>query len=256
MNELTIGEAAEFLGITTRALRHWDAIGLLEPQWRNHSDYRLYTEEDLTKAFTILVYREAGLSLKTIQRILEEPSTEKEHLQRQLKLLKQEIFRKESTILSVEKLLRGETPMTPQGFADTFSHDWSENYVEYQDEAESRWGDSEEWAASQSTARSMSASDWQQAKASDAAFVSELHRAWQAGVRPGTAAADRIVELHSQQIAQWYESSLSKQLILANMYVSDERFAAHYQGLAPYLLELVRDAARRGGVDVDNPLWA
>nr|WP_232515827.1 hypothetical protein [Corynebacterium pseudotuberculosis] len=36
----------------------------MEPQWRNHSDYRLYTEEDLTKAFTILVYREAGLSLK------------------------------------------------------------------------------------------------------------------------------------------------------------------------------------------------
>ncbi|ADK28256.2 MerR family transcriptional regulator [Corynebacterium pseudotuberculosis] len=255
MNELTIGEAAEFLGITTRALRHWDTIGLLEPQWRNHSDYRLYTEEDLTKAFTILVYREAGLSLKTIQNILEEPSTEKEHLQRQLKLLKQEIFRKESAILSVEKLLRGETSMTPQDFANAFSHDWSENYADYRDEAESRWGESEEWAASQSKVRSMSTNDWQNAQASDAAFVSELHSAWQAGVRPGSAAADRIVALHREQIDQWYESSLSKQLILAQMYVSDDRFAAHYQGLAPYLLELVRDAAQRGGVDVDNPSW-
>ncbi|AER68545.1 HTH-type transcriptional activator tipA [Corynebacterium pseudotuberculosis 1/06-A] len=97
--------------------------------------------------------------------------------------------------------------------------------------------------------------DWQNAQASDAAFVSELHSAWQAGVRPGSAAADRIVALHREQIDQWYESSLSKQLILAQMYVSDDRFAAHYQGLAPYLLELIRDAAQRGGVDVDNPSW-
>nr|WP_232515816.1 TipAS antibiotic-recognition domain-containing protein [Corynebacterium pseudotuberculosis] len=121
--------------------------------------------------------------------------------------------------------------MTPQDFANAFSHDWSENYADYRDEAESRWGESEEWAASQSKVRSMSASDWQNAQASDAAFVSELHSAWQAGVRPGSAAADRIVALHREQIDQWYESSLSKQLILAQMYVSDDRFAAHYQAL-------------------------
>ena len=34
MTEYTIGDAADFLGVTAKALRHWDSIGLLSAQAR------------------------------------------------------------------------------------------------------------------------------------------------------------------------------------------------------------------------------
>ena len=57
MTDRTIGEAAELLGVTTRTLRHWDSIGLLQPSWRTTTDYRLYTEDDVERALQILIYR-------------------------------------------------------------------------------------------------------------------------------------------------------------------------------------------------------
>lgn len=45
--ELTVGEAADFLGVSVRTLHHWDHIGLLSPGWRTNGNYRLYTPEDM-----------------------------------------------------------------------------------------------------------------------------------------------------------------------------------------------------------------
>lgn len=70
--ELTIGEAARFLGVSVRTLHHWDSIGLLSPQWRTSTgDYRLYTDSDLEQGQRILIYREAGMPLKTIAELLD-----------------------------------------------------------------------------------------------------------------------------------------------------------------------------------------
>lgn len=56
VSEYSISEAAAKLGVTTRTLRYWDSIGLLSPQWRTYSDYRIYTEADIRRALKVLVH--------------------------------------------------------------------------------------------------------------------------------------------------------------------------------------------------------
>lgn len=87
----TIGEAAQLLGVTTRTLRHWDSIGLLQPGWRTTMDYRLYTTGNIERAAQILVYRSAGVALKEIAVLLDKPETAAQHLKRQRVLLMDQI---------------------------------------------------------------------------------------------------------------------------------------------------------------------
>src|SRR3954468_19531459 len=44
---LTIGEAAEFLGVSTATLRNWDRSGKLKPRRHPQNGYRIYLHEDL-----------------------------------------------------------------------------------------------------------------------------------------------------------------------------------------------------------------
>lgn len=47
---LTIGEAAEVLGVSTATLRNWDRNGKLRPRRHPQNGYRIYLHEDLTAA--------------------------------------------------------------------------------------------------------------------------------------------------------------------------------------------------------------
>jgi hypothetical protein len=52
-------------------------------------------------------------------------------------------------------------------------------------------------------------------------------------------------EAHRQHIGRWYyDCSHEIHRGLTEMYVSDERFRANYDALAPGLSEFIRDAAR------------
>jgi len=44
---LTVGEAAERLGVTTTTLRNWDKTGKLTPHRHPINGYRLYAEMDI-----------------------------------------------------------------------------------------------------------------------------------------------------------------------------------------------------------------
>ena len=70
----TVNEVSRLTGVSIRALHHYDAIGLLKPTQVTDAGYRLYDDAALEKLSMILVFRELGLSLKEIARILHEIS--------------------------------------------------------------------------------------------------------------------------------------------------------------------------------------
>jgi DNA-binding transcriptional MerR regulator len=70
---LRIQEVASELGLTTRSIRYYEEIGLLEPAGRSEGAYRLYDTDDLDRLRFIKGLRDdAGFSLAEIATLLED----------------------------------------------------------------------------------------------------------------------------------------------------------------------------------------
>jgi DNA-binding transcriptional MerR regulator len=68
---LTIGRLARRFGLSRSTLLYYDRIGLLSPSGRSAADYRLYDTDDVRRMERIQIYRQAGLPLADIARILD-----------------------------------------------------------------------------------------------------------------------------------------------------------------------------------------
>lgn len=66
----TVKEISELTGISIRALRYYDEIGLLVPTERSEAGYRLYDEKTLEKLNAILFLRELDIPLDTIKEVV------------------------------------------------------------------------------------------------------------------------------------------------------------------------------------------
>ena len=68
---LKIAEVAEELGLTARAVRYYEELGLLKPAGRSEGSYRLFDDDDLQRLRFIRGLRDdAGFSLAEIGRML------------------------------------------------------------------------------------------------------------------------------------------------------------------------------------------
>ena len=66
-----ISELARWAGVTVRALRHYESLGLLSPV-RSRLRERLYPPDQCERAITIAALRRCGLALETIGGLLDE----------------------------------------------------------------------------------------------------------------------------------------------------------------------------------------
>lgn len=84
----TVHQLSEISGVTARALRHYDSIGLLKPTSLTEAGYRLYDDTALERLQQILLFRELEFPLAEIKAILESPSFDRNRaLEQQITLL-------------------------------------------------------------------------------------------------------------------------------------------------------------------------
>ncbi|MGN6221968.1 MAG: MerR family transcriptional regulator [Microbacterium sp.] len=244
--EWSIQQIAKLAGTTSRTLRHYDDIGLLEPSSIGHNGYRYYDQAALVRLQRILLLRELGLGLPQIAEVLGRETSEAHALESHLAWLRQEQGRLARQIASVENTitaLRGGERLMAENMFDGFDH------TQYKDEVEQRWGkkayaDSDRWW------RSMSADDkaaWQQR-------VADLGRDWiaaaESGVAPDAEEAQALAERHVAWLTGIPGTPAAAPggdvkgyvLGLGDMYVADPRFAANYGGEKG--AAFVRDALR------------
>src|SRR5215218_4933138 len=70
---LRIQEVAALLGLTTRSIRYYEEVGLLEPAARSEGAYRLFDADDIERLRFIKGLRDdAGFSLAEIGQLLED----------------------------------------------------------------------------------------------------------------------------------------------------------------------------------------
>lgn len=103
----TIGKLARKFGISRSTLLYYDSIGLLKPSDRTLANYRLYSDEDIKRMEMIQAYREAGLALSDISRLLD---TEQESLttvlEKRLQVINDEINRLRNQQQVIVRLLK------------------------------------------------------------------------------------------------------------------------------------------------------
>lgn len=68
---VTITEAARLTGLTVKAIRHYEAIGLCVPLSRSKAGYRLYSPEDIRRLRKIEYFRHLKFPLREIPQLLD-----------------------------------------------------------------------------------------------------------------------------------------------------------------------------------------
>lgn len=69
---MLIGEVSRQTGVSSRMLRHYDRIGLVQPTVRTSGGYREYSPADLCRLFHVESLRTLGLSLAEVGRALDD----------------------------------------------------------------------------------------------------------------------------------------------------------------------------------------
>ena len=240
-----VGQVAALSGVTVRTLHHYDQIGLLRPSGRSAGGYRRYDDADLARLHRVLSYRELGLPLDQIAGILDDPLVDAAaHLRRQHHLVRQRIERLGRMLAQIEKAMEAEQmgiSLAPQEQLELFGADWPGE--ELAAEAEQRWGESDAWRQSQRRTAAYGQDDWVRIKEEAAG----IERGLAALMTDGAAASDPraldLAEAHRAHIDRWfYDLTPAGHRALAELYVADPRFRAHYDQVAPGLAQYVHDA--------------
>jgi MerR family transcriptional regulator, thiopeptide resistance regulator len=114
---LKITDLARNFGLSRSTLLYYDRIGLLKPSGRSEAGYRLYSSEDRDKLAAIRSFRQAGLTIDDIRRILSaKEDADGAVLRRRMRELGKEIHELRTQQRLLGKMLevqsRGELPVT------------------------------------------------------------------------------------------------------------------------------------------------
>lgn len=116
---LSIGQLADYVGVTRRAIRHYHALGLLAEPPRNSSGYRSYDAQAIVDLHRIKVFTDAGVPLARVRELSEaEPESMRAAAGRLDADLKREIARLSKTRRSLAVLAREPEPFVPAVIAE------------------------------------------------------------------------------------------------------------------------------------------
>lgn len=105
-----ITELARMFSLSRSSLLYYDHIGLLTPSERSEAGYRLYSANDRDRLATICSFRQAGLTIEDIRRVLSmEENVNGVVLQRRMRELGDEIRTLQTQQLLLGKMLQSQS---------------------------------------------------------------------------------------------------------------------------------------------------
>ncbi|MGN9805154.1 MerR family transcriptional regulator [Micromonospora sp. L32] len=246
----TVGQVAKAARVTVRTLHHYDEIGLLSPSGRTAAGYRRYDDADLERLQHIRFYRELGFPLEEIAAILADPTADPAaHLRRQHELLSGRIGKLQEMVTAIELAMearRMNINLTPEERFEVFGDFDPDVHAE---EAQQRWGGTDAYRESNRRVASYSKEDWLRNKAENEDWGRRFVEVMASGAAADSPAAMALAEEHRQLISRWfYDCSYEIHTGLAEMYVADPRFTAHYEAIAPGMAAYLNEAIHANAI--------
>ncbi|WP_062463849.1 MerR family transcriptional regulator [Demequina soli] len=238
--DLDIAAVARLAGVTSRTLRHYDAIGLLAPAATGHDGRRRYGDAELLRLQHILVLRELDVPLDTVASIVDtdDPTLVaalmRDHHAALLARRDRYAALAETVERTLTRLEKG-LPMTADDMFDGFDG------ARYEPEARERWGDD---AVDRSNAawRRLSPEEQRAHLAEHEAVAEALGRQAGTGAEPGSPEVQALVARHHAWVSLFWTPGREAYAGLGRMYAEDPRFRATYDKHGDGTAALLRDA--------------
>lgn len=237
----TVQQLANLAAITTRTLHHYDAIGLLKPARIESNGYRQYGEAELLKLQQIMFFRELEFPLEEIRKILENPRFDMAAaLGDHRKLIELKKKRMDDLLTTIDQTLKKITKEKTMDDKELYSGFSKEEAEAYTKEAKARWGNTDAYKQSQEQVKKMSKEQFEQIGKEGDELQKKIVANMDKG--PGSPIIQALIAKHYDNLRHFYEPNLELYRGLADGYVSDPRFAAHFKKYHPDLPEFMRDA--------------
>ena len=240
MMAYTIKKIADLAGVTTRAIRYYDEIGLLTPAEIGDNGYRFYDNDSLLQLQQILFFRELDVSLKEIGLIINRPDFNLiDALKKHRSSLKDRAKRLDMLIATIDrtiKAIQGEKEMVKKDYFKGFNETLFEN------EVKERWGSTRQYAESSRKWASFSKEKKEAIKVEGAHIAARMVGAG-SDVTPSDADVQAAIgEYHVYLNKYFYTCDVSFLRGLADMWVEDSRFSVNYEQIREGGAKFVRDA--------------
>lgn len=241
----SISELAKISRVTTRTLRHYHDMGLLLPSAVERNGYRTYGEAELHRLQQILFFRALDVPLIEIKRLLDRPDHDRlrtlKEQRRQLEARKEHVEEILQTINKTIRAMEQQEPMTDEELYEGFS---PEEITSMKEEVEERWGETDAYKESQRRVAGFTRDDWKGIKEESDAVLKHLVELMDAGKTPDASEVQAEVAKHYAGINRFYDVTPEIYLGLAEMYLADPRFRAHYAAYHPALPEFLAEGMR------------
>lgn len=246
--EYTVNQLAKLAGVSTRTLRYYDQCGLLPPKAVRSNGYRIYGHAEVDRLQQILYYRELGVELAEIMRIMAEKDFDGlSALQNHLAALREKRTRLDCLIDNVQKsilAMKGETTMTNEEKFEGFKQKMiSDNEQKYGEEIRGKYGN-KTIDRSNAKLKNMTKEQYAELEALTQKLNDTLKAAFEQG-DPRSELAQKACALHKQWLCfYWDNYSKEAHMGITQMYVDDPRFTEYYDKIAPGCAVFLRDAVR------------
>ncbi len=238
----TVKQLSDLAGVTPRTLHHYDQIGLLKPSRIGENGYRYYGDESLLKLQQILFYRELGLPLEDIKKImgrrgfdvLRALEDHRSEIQKHIARLE----RLNETVDNTISHLKGQKEMSKRQLFEAFS---DEQQAEYEKEILQKY-DPATVKASIKKWKSYSPADKQRI----ADEGNDAYEAILAAMPKGASSPEAQVgvELWRKHMDYFWTPNLDQLVGLAEMYNDDPRFMANFDKIDPRLAAFMLEAVK------------
>ncbi|MFQ3673440.1 MAG: MerR family transcriptional regulator [Aggregatilineales bacterium] len=238
----TVKQLANLAGVSVRTLHHYEEIGLLKPTHIGSNRYRYYDEAAVLRLQQVLLYRELGMELEQIRRLLDDPAFDLRHaLEQHCAKLEAQLGRLHELIQTVAYTLeqvKKKQPVNPQRLFRGFS---AEQQAEYEREIRLSY-DPEIVRESQQNWGSYSAEERQRILDEGSTLYAEIAAAIEREVPPASAEAQALMARWHQHIRHFYEPSLDILRGLPELYTTHPDFIANFAALHEQLGEYMKEA--------------